>query len=159
MLARHKTRYFYDEGAPGTGGPYHLVTKLTEGALLTSGVEEDVHTTVNSYAGQEGLGWKLHAPTSITTDPTGLKIVRSKLYDPTTGAVTDAIMPAGNQAGGDSHDTQTIYYTALANAKVAACGLHPEWADMPCQTKLAKAPETAGIPNPPVTTTDVQPVG
>jgi RHS repeat-associated protein len=153
VLARHKTRYFYDEGAPGTGGPYHLVTKLTEGALLTSGVEEDVHTTVNSYAGQEGLGWKLHVPTSITTDPTGLKVVRTKLYDATTGAVTDAIMPSGNQAGGDSHDMQTIYYTALANAKVAACGLHPEWANLPCQSKLAKAPETAGIPNPPVTTT------
>jgi RHS repeat-associated protein len=152
VLARHKTRYFYDEGAPGTGGPYHLVTKLTEGALLTGGTEEDVHTTVNSYAGQEGLGWKLHAPTSITTDPTGLKLVRTKLYDATTGAVTDAIMPAGNQAGGDSHDTQTIYYTALTNAKVAACGLHPEWANLPCQSKLAKAPETAGIPNPPVTT-------
>ncbi len=153
VLARHKTRYFYDEGAPGTGGPYHLVTKLTEGALLTGGTEEDVHTTVNSYSGQEGLGWKLHQPTSITTDPTGLKMVRTKLYDATTGAVTDAIMPAGNQAGGDSHDTQTIYYTALANAKVAACGLHPEWANLPCQSKLAKAPETAGIPNPPVTTT------
>jgi RHS repeat-associated protein len=152
VLARHKTRYFYDEGAPGTGGPYHLVTKMTEGALLAGGTEEDVHTTVSSYAGQEGLGWKLHAPTSVTTDPSGLKVVRSKLYDPATGAVTDAIMPAGNQAGGDSHDTQTIYYTALANSKVAACGLHPEWADMPCQSKLAKAPETAGVPNPPVTT-------
>jgi RHS repeat-associated protein len=152
VLARHMTRYFYDEGAPGTGGPYHLVTKLTEGALLTTGVAEDVHTTVNSYSGQEGLGWKLHEPTSITTDPTGLKLVRTKMYDPTTGAVTDAIMPGGNQAGGDSHDTQTIYYTALANAKVAACGLHPEWANLVCQTKLAKAPETAGIPNPPVTT-------
>ncbi|HEX5852318.1 MAG TPA: RHS repeat-associated core domain-containing protein [Solirubrobacteraceae bacterium] len=152
VLARHKTRYFYDEGAPGTGGPYHLVTKLTEGALLTSGTEEDVHTTVNSYAGQEGLGWKLHVPTSITTDPTGLKIVRTKLYDPTTGYVTDAIMPSGNPAGGDSHDTQTIYYTALANAKAAVCGLHPEWANLPCQTKLAKNPETAGVPNPPVTT-------
>jgi RHS repeat-associated protein len=152
VLARHKTKYFYDEGAPGTGGPYHLVTKLTEGALLTGGTEEDVHTTVNSYAGQEGLGWKLHAPTSITTDPSGLKVARTKLYDATTGAVTDAIMPAGNQAGGDSHDTQTIYYTALTNSKVAACGLHPEWADLPCQRKLAKAPETAGIPNPPVTT-------
>jgi RHS repeat-associated protein len=79
--------------------------------------------------------------------------VRTKLYDATTGAVTDGIMPAGNQAGGDSHDTQTIYYTALANAKVAACGLHPEWANLVCQSKLAKAPETAGIPNPPVTTT------
>ncbi len=153
VLARHKTRYFYDEGAPATGGPYHLVTKLTEAALLTSAAEEDVHTTVNSYAGQEGLGWKLRAPTSITTDPSGLKVVRTKLYDAQTGYVTDAINPGGNPAGGDAHDSQAIYYTALANAKVAACGLHPEWANLPCQTKLAKAPETAGVPNPPVTTT------
>ncbi len=152
VLARHKSHYYYDEGAPGTGGPYHLVTKLTEGALLTSGAEEDLHTTVNSYGGQENLGWKLHVPTSITTDPAGLKIVRTKLYDPTTGEVTDAIMPAGNPAGGDSHDSQTIYYTALTNSKVAACGNHPEWANLICQKKLAKNPETAGVPNPPVTT-------
>jgi RHS repeat-associated protein len=152
VLARHRTKYFYDEGAPGTGGPYHLVTKMIEGALLSGGTESDVHTTTTSYSGQEGLGWKLHAPTSITTDPSGLKIVRTKLYDAATGYVTDAISPAGNQAGGDSHDMQTIYYTALANSKVAACGLHPEWANLPCQQKLAKQPETAGVPNPPVTT-------
>jgi RHS repeat-associated protein len=150
-LARHKTKYFYDEGE-GTGGPYHLVTKLTEGALLPEGTETDVHTTVNSYAGQEGLGWKLRAPTSITTNPGGLNIVRTKLYDPATGYVTDAISPAGNPAGGDSHDTQTIYYTALTNSKVAACGNHPEWANLPCQTKLAHNPETGGLPNPPVNT-------
>jgi RHS repeat-associated protein len=150
-LARHKTKYFYDEGE-GTGGPYHLVTKLTEGALLPDGTEADVHTTVNSYAGQEGLGWKLRAPTSITTNPGGLNIVRTKLYDPATGYVTDAISPAGNPAGGDSHDNQTIYYTALTNSKVAACGNHPEWANLPCQTKLAHNPETGGVPNPPVTT-------
>jgi RHS repeat-associated protein len=152
VLARHRTKYFYDEGAPGTGGPYHLVTKVTEGALLTSGTEEDVHTTTYSYAGQEGLGWKLHEPTSITTDPSGLKLVRTKLYEASTGYVTDEISPGGNQAGGDSHDNQTIYYTALANSKVAACGLHPEFANLPCQSKLAKQPETAGIPNPPVVT-------
>jgi RHS repeat-associated protein len=152
VLAQHRTKYFYDEGAPETGGPYHLVTKVTEGALLAGGTEEDVHTTTYSYAGQEGLGWKLHQPTSITTDPSGLKLVRTKLYETSTGYVTDEISPGGNQAGGDSHDTQTIYYTALANAKVAACGLHPEFANMPCQSKLAKAPETAGIPNPPVVT-------
>jgi RHS repeat-associated protein len=152
VLARHRTKYFYDEGAPGTGGPYHLVTKMTEGALLTGGTEEDVHTTTTSYAGQEGLGWKLHEPTSITTDPSGLKLVRTKLYEAATGYVTDEISPGGNQAGGDSHDNQTVYYTALANAKVAACGLHPEFANLPCQAKLAKQPETAGIPNPPVVT-------
>jgi RHS repeat-associated protein len=152
VSARHRTKYFYDEGAPGTGGPYHLVTKMTEGALLSGGTEEDVHTTTTSYSGQEGLGWKLHEPTSITTDPSGLKLVRTKFYEAATGYVTDEISPGGNQAGGDSHDNQTVYYTALANAKVAACGLHPEFANMPCQAKLAKQPETARIPNPPIVT-------
>ena len=62
VLARHRVTYAYDEGAPLTGGPYHLVTKLTEGALLTGGTESDVHTTVNSYSGQENLGSETACP-------------------------------------------------------------------------------------------------
>ncbi len=31
-LAREHTNYFYNEGAPTEGGPYHLVTKTIDGA-------------------------------------------------------------------------------------------------------------------------------
>ncbi|MGC2374141.1 MAG: SMP-30/gluconolactonase/LRE family protein [Solirubrobacteraceae bacterium] len=58
-------------------------------------------------------------------------------------------VPAGPNPGA-RHDTQTIYYTAEANAKYAACGGHPEWENLPCQTQSAAQPETAGLPSLPV---------
>jgi RHS repeat-associated protein len=51
---------------------------------------------------------------------------------------------------GGTHGTQTIYYTAGANAEVAACGEHPEWAGLPCERRPASQPETSGVPNLPV---------
>ncbi len=44
VLARQHTVYSYDEGAP-EGGPYRLVTKLTEGAQIEGKAEQDVRTT------------------------------------------------------------------------------------------------------------------
>jgi RHS repeat-associated protein len=93
-LARHRTRYFYDEGAPKTGGPYDLVTKSTEGAQLAKGSEEDVRTTATEYGGQSNLGWKLRSPTAIVTDPGGLKITTRTTYEPSTGNELETGMPA-----------------------------------------------------------------
>jgi RHS repeat-associated protein len=95
VLARHRTRYFYDEGAPKTGGPYGLVTKSTEGAQLAKGPEEDVRTTATEYGGQNGLGWTLRSPTAIVTDPGGLKIMTKTTYDSSTGNELETGMPAG----------------------------------------------------------------
>jgi RHS repeat-associated protein len=44
------------------------------------------------------------------------------------------------------HDTQTIYYSAGENASHPTCGKHPEWANLPCETKPAAQPETSGLP-------------
>ena len=51
--------------------------------------------------------------------------------------------PHGNGYGSDpsAHTSQTIYYTAGTNSLVAACGSHPEWANLPCQTQPAAQPE------------------
>jgi RHS repeat-associated protein len=54
--------------------------------------------------------------------------------------------------GAGSHSTQTIYYSAGANSTYPGCGGHAEWANLPCQTQPAKQPETAGVPNLPVST-------
>ena len=48
------------------------------------------------------------------------------------------------------HDTQTIYYSASANPVTPACGKHPEWANLPCQTQPAAQPQVG--PNLPVST-------
>jgi YD repeat-containing protein len=90
--ARAHSKYAYDEGAP-EGESYNLRTKATEGALLANGEETDQRTTITSYSGQEGLGWKLRKPTSVTTDPSGLALTHVTTYDKTTGSVVEAKTP------------------------------------------------------------------
>jgi YD repeat-containing protein len=95
--ARSHTVYHYDEGAP-EGERHGLVTKVTQGALLewfvlngkiNGGKETDIRTTVTSYSGQSGLGWKLRKPTATTQDPGGLSLTQETIYDPTTGNVVE----------------------------------------------------------------------
>ncbi len=51
-------------------------------------------------------------------------------------------------------DSQIIYYTATANPVVPACGEHPEWANLICQTEpLAQAANSVAPQLPIVTTT------
>jgi RHS repeat-associated protein len=97
---RDHSVYKYNEGAPSEGGPYRLVTKLTEGAVI-GGTEESasVRTTTTSYSGQENLGWTLRAPTSVTTDPSGLDLTHTTFYEPLTGNVTETRTPAGGSSG------------------------------------------------------------
>lgn len=146
--ARSSTKYSYDEGAPQQGGPYGLVTKQTEGALV-GGEEHDVRSKTFEYGGQEGLGWKLRQPTSETVDPGGLNLTSRTLYDE-KGNVIETRMP-GNPEGGDAHASQAIYYTALEN-QVEECGERPDLVGLVCQTRPAAQPETSGLPDLPVTT-------
>jgi RHS repeat-associated protein len=93
-LAREHTSYYYNEGAPEKGGPFHLVTKTIDSAETPAKEEYDKRTTETSYSGQSGLGWNLHKPTSVTTDPGGLNLVHTTEYNSSTGAVTETKMPA-----------------------------------------------------------------
>ncbi len=95
VLARKRVHFYYDEGSPG-GETNHLVTKSIEGAETASHEEFDKRTTTTAYAGQENLGWKLHAPTSVTTDPSGLKLTTATLYSSSTGEVTETRGPASS---------------------------------------------------------------
>ncbi len=151
VQARDHKQDYYNEGAPAEGGPYGLPTKTTEGAEY-SGKEEDVRETTTSYAGQENLGWKLHKPTSVTANAKGLKLTHTVVYEASTGEVKETVMPAGNPKEKTPHGTETIYYTTAKNTSVPACGEHPEWANLPCETQPAKQPETSGLPKLPVTT-------
>jgi RHS repeat-associated protein len=141
VQARNHTVYSYDEGAPAEGGPYRLVTKVTQGAQV-NGEDRDVRTTTTSYGGQENLGWKLRAPTSVTANPSGLKLTTTTVYDSTTGKVIETRAPASTGEG-NAHDTKTISYTAAANATYPGCGEHPEWATLACETLPGKQPEPA----------------
>jgi YD repeat-containing protein len=92
ILGRERVRYHYDEGSPG-GKTYGLVTKTTSAAESES-KEFDVRTTINSYSGEENLGWMLRQPTSVTVDSTGLKLTSTTFYDPTTGKAIEHLAPA-----------------------------------------------------------------
>jgi RHS repeat-associated protein len=98
--AREHTVYSYNEGAPTEGGPYHLVTKMTQGAQI-EGTEESasVRTTKTTYSGQNNLGWKLRQPSTVTVEPSGLNLTHSTFYEPTNGNVTETRMPAAGAPG------------------------------------------------------------
>jgi RHS repeat-associated protein len=100
---REHTVYSYNEGAPAEGGPYHLVTTMTEGAQI-AGTEEpaSVRTTKTSYSGQGGLGWKLRKPTSVTVNPGGLNLTHAMVYEAATGNVIETRMPAAEASSGEA---------------------------------------------------------
>jgi YD repeat-containing protein len=152
VAAREHTKYYYNEGAPESGEIYNLVTKITDGAETAAKEEFDVRINTNSYSGQSNLGWKLRSPTSATSDPSGLKITRTTLYNETTGVVVETRGPASAGAN-DPRDTVMIYYTAGANSTYPACGGHIEWSGLPCESLPGKQPGTSGLPELPVVTT------
>jgi sugar lactone lactonase YvrE len=97
--ARSVAHDYYDEGSQEAEEKnhetYNLVTKSTSGALLASGEEKDVRTTITSYSGQKDLGWKLRKPTSVGSDPAGLDLVHTTVYNETTGDVVETKAPGG----------------------------------------------------------------
>jgi RHS repeat-associated protein len=142
VQARNHTVYYYDEGAPSEGGPYRLVTKVTQGAQVNREADRDVRTITDSYSGQENLGWKLRAPTSVTASPAGLKLTHTTVYESSTGNVVETRGPASSGEG-NTHDAKTIYYTAAENKSYTSCGEHPQWANLPCESLPGKQPEPA----------------
>jgi streptogramin lyase len=90
-LARNHTKYFYEDTAHGApeNERFDLVTETSDLALLANEEEVEVRKTQTSYSGQEGLGWKLRAPTSVTTDPEGLKLTTTTEYNPETGQIKE----------------------------------------------------------------------
>jgi RHS repeat-associated protein len=98
VQARTHTSYAYNQGAPSEGGPYHLVTETIEDAQTASKEEFDKRTTKMSYSGESNLGWKLHKPTSVITDPGSgkLNLVHTTTYNATTGAILETTTPTGN---------------------------------------------------------------
>jgi DNA-binding beta-propeller fold protein YncE len=126
--ARAHTVYHYDEGAPSKGGPYRLVTTTTEGALLANGEEPkaDIRTVKTSYSGQSGLGWELHKPTSVTTEPeTGKTLTRTTVYSSTTGNVTEAKSPAA----GAGNELPPVYASAFGSLGGGGGQFYGPWDD------------------------------
>jgi DNA-binding beta-propeller fold protein YncE len=112
--ARSVIHDYYDEGAPE--GAYDVVTKSTAGALLSDGEEKDVRTTETLYGGQGGLGWTLRKPTSVTTDPGGLNLTDTTVYNPTTGNVEETKASGSGNESKSSESTPPSYSSAFGSA-------------------------------------------
>jgi RHS repeat-associated protein len=102
--------------------------------------------------GKAGTGeGRLKAPSGVAIDLEG----NAWVVDATNDRV-EQWTPHGSgyetSGKGSAHDTQAVFYTAGANPQSAACGGHPEWANMPCQIRPAAQPE-GGLPPLPTTTT------
>jgi RHS repeat-associated protein len=164
-IIRTYTADDYDSGAPNSdvsasGSPYMLKTSQTTSASVGNGIPgsstADARTTSYTY-GTTAASWALGEPLTTVTDPGGLAITKTSVYNTSSslygGAalLTDTYMPS-DTAGGGAGDTQTVYYTAGTNSVVAACGNKPEWTDLTCQTGPAGQPGTSGLPSLPVTT-------
>jgi streptogramin lyase len=90
------------------------------------------------------------------TEPGQLKEPRAIAFDATGKAwVSDSANNRVEQwsKGPNAHDVKTIYYAAAANSEYPACGGHPEWSGLACETLPAKQPELMGLPKLPVTVT------
>jgi len=168
VLARNHTKYYYEDianGAPeeieGKKQAYDLVTETQDlaqwfsSAGKSEGEVESRRSTI-SYSGQSGLGWTLRVPTSITaaTETGGAKVTHTTLYNKETGQITETRGPEGS-AGESAHDKKVIYYSSEENKEgYGACGKHPEWNGLVCESVPAKQPpETTGVPKLPETTT------
>lgn len=134
VRARSHTLNRYDEGAPSTGGPYHLVTTSSTGARMAGETaDRDVRTTTTGY------DWALRQPTSVTVDPGDtaagkLNLVSRTSYDPVTGLETSSTLPAGSSTGDTAATLKTTYYATAANSSYPECGGRPEWANLVCRT-------------------------
>jgi RHS repeat-associated protein len=137
VQARRDTKYSYGDTSATA---IHLPTQVSVGVLASGQTTDtDVRTTTTAY--DDTLG----KPTKVTNDAGGLNVVHTTAYDDTTGNVLKAIQPA-NTTGADAHETDTVYYSAGANATVPACGGHPEFANLPCQTQPAAQPTGTTAP-------------
>jgi NHL repeat len=100
--------------------------------------------------GKEGTSeGKLKAPEGVAIDSAN----DAWIADTANSNVQEWTLNGTGYGAGVStaRDTQTIYYTAGANAKVTSCGEHAEWANLPCQTQPAVQPE-GSLPKLQVTT-------
>ncbi len=119
VQARAVTHDYYNEGSKEAEEKnketYNLLTKSTNGALLSSGEEVEMRETVNSYSGQEDLGWKLRKPTSTTIDPRTLDLTKTTVYEEST-------VEGKKESNGNVVETETPGGSAVAVYPLAYTG-------------------------------------
>ncbi|WP_433531533.1 RHS repeat-associated core domain-containing protein [Micromonospora sp. CA-263727] len=129
---RPYTTYTYDEGAPGTGGPYNLLTTEVQQLRVWDNniggwVTHDPRTTKTQY------DWTLRQPTATIVDPAGLALTTRTRYD-ASGAVVATTAPGGGGTETTPSTQVVVYYTGTPNSAFPECGSRLEWAGLVCRT-------------------------
>lgn len=161
--ARQYTTTSYDTGNepghPATPTTLHLPVTVTTGASQSADTvitnPADVRETDTHYwLGTDYTGWTYRQPMQTITDPNGLAITSTTIYDPATGRVSYTRMPsaANDTTNSSAGTTHTIYYSASTGSGDAACDNHPLWDGLVCKTYQADQNPTAGLPSLVVTT-------
>jgi YD repeat-containing protein len=97
--ARHHEELAYNEHAPGGEEVHNLVTKAaTWSEAVVSKEVLDKQETINSYSGQENLGWKLRKPTAVTTEAGGHPVTQTTTYESATGDPRETTGPQSEYA-------------------------------------------------------------
>jgi RHS repeat-associated protein len=165
VAARAHTHIVYDDGTE-PGHPQdafnqptalHLVRKVITGAsqspeAVTTAETDERETDTTYWLGTDYTGWTYRQPMQTITDPAGLAITNTTLYDATTGSPVESRMPS-NTAGGGVGTTLTRYYTADASSPDSGCRNKPLWAGLVCKTLPAADARVAGVLPSLVTTT------
>jgi YD repeat-containing protein len=99
--------------------------------------------------GNKGNGSsQMTEPEGIATDSSGYLYV----VDSGDGRV-EKWQLAPNPGNEGASNTKTTYYSAAANTEYPACGNHPEWANLVCQTEPVVQPGSSASPLPVTSTT------
>lgn len=123
VVARSHTRHTYDQGRPADARVRFLDTRIATGASVTGyAADGDVTLADTEY------NWTLGLPTKVISDPTGIAITETSVYD-ADGNLIEKRLPASN--GNDAAATFTDYWAADGGG---ACGGRPEWAGLQCRT-------------------------
>ncbi|GAA1753312.1 hypothetical protein GCM10009681_25390 [Luedemannella helvata] len=139
-LVRGRTHgaFTYDQGAPASGGPFHLVTKETVSVqYLGAGgtlIDADTRTTTTSY------DWTLRQPVISTIDPSGLALATRTTFDAVTGLPTSVTSPAGGTSTNTPATMSTVYYRTGSGSGYSECDNRPEWANLVCRTQSGGQP-------------------
>jgi RHS repeat-associated protein len=133
VQARRHTTIKYDEGAEelkaGETAP-RLPTTETVAAFVPGKTGDfDPRVSKTEYE------WKLRKPKKAITDPSGLSIISTTVYNE-AGQVIEERQPSDTE-GKKAATTKTFYWTATANSEESYCGFKPAWAGLPCRTQPA----------------------
>lgn len=154
-----KDEYLTKFGTKGTGNgqldePADITITTGGNLIVTNTLNDRVEEFTPSGAfvvafATKGSGTgQLETPEGIAAAPTGLLYVADTKNN-RVQKWTSAPRP-GNKGAQNIH---TVYYSAGAEAEVATCQNHPEWAGLTCQSEPVAQPGVSGPPALPVTTT------